>query len=409
MTALADRTSQRPAERAQALKSPPRTLLLSWGAPPVKTGSSVIVGNLARQFHSEEMLVASELPHGEHPSGFGESGPRLAYIARGWPPSWRGARWWRRAQLPLMIARAIYLCRRYRCSNVIAVFPNEEFLIVGYVVSVLTGSRFFMYMHNTWLENRQGIALRMAQALQPRMFKRAKHVFLMSEGMAELYRAHYPGLRCSPLVHSINEEVPAFEPPPTPGSPLRLTISGNIYEVCRDATERFCVALSRVADTELTLLTATPHSYLAGLGLLRDNVHCASAAPDEVVETLRKADILVLPHGFTGTYSAVEYQTIFPTRTIEYLISGRPILAHAPRDCYLTRFLKENDCALVVDNPSIEQLIDAIQSLRENEGLRAKLVRNALIAAERFQGPKVARFLRERVAENNNGTSGKWA
>jgi glycosyltransferase involved in cell wall biosynthesis len=263
-----------------------------------------------------------------------------------------------------------------------------------------------MYMRQ--LENRQGIALRIAEALQPRMFKRAEHVFVMSDGMAELYRAHYPGIRCSPLVHSFNEEVPAFGPPPTPGSPLRLTISGNIYEVCRDATERFCAALSRVADTELTLLTATPRSYLATLACCA-RTSIAQLLRRKVVENLRKADILVLPHGFTGAYSAVEYQTIFPTRTIEYLISGRPILAHAPPDCYLTRFLKENDCALIVDNPNIEQLIDAIQTLRENESLRSKLVRNALIAAERFHAPRVAGALRERLSENNNGTSGRAA
>ena len=400
MTAVAGRSSQREAECVEVSSDRHGTLLLSWGVPPVKTGSAVIVGNLARQFHPDEMVVASELPHGEERGTFGESGPRLSYIARTWPALWRGARWWRRAQLPLMIARAIRLCRKYRCSNVIAVFPNEEFLIVGYVVSLLTGSRFFMYMHNTWLENRQGVALRIAEVLQPRMFKRAAHVFVMSEGMAELYRAHYPGLRCSPLVHSFNQEVPAFVPPPSPGSPLRLTISGNIYEVCRDATSRFCEALSRMADTELTFLTGTPKSYLADLGLLRENVLCATAEQDEVVENLRKADILVLPHGFTGSYSAIEYQTIFPTRTIEYLISGRPILAHAPPDCYLTRFLRENDCALIVDNPSIEQLIKAIQLLRENEILRSKLVRNALAAAEIFQASKVAGGLRARLHGN---------
>jgi glycosyltransferase involved in cell wall biosynthesis len=409
MTALVGRASRQEAELVQAINVSHRTLLLSWGVPPTKTGSAVIVGNLARQFDSGEMVVASELPHGEERAGFGENGPRLAYIAKGWPTTWRGARWWRRFQLPLMIARAIHLCRRFGCSDVVAVFPNEEFLIVGYVTSLLTGSRFFMYMHNTWLENRQGIALRAARMLQPRMFRKAAHVFVMSEGMAELYRAHYPGLRCSPLVHSFTEDVPVFGPPPVPGSPLRLTISGNIYEVCRDATQRFCQALSHIEDTELTFLTATPRSYLAQLGLLGENVLCDTAAQDEVVEKLRRADILVLPHGFTGSYSDVEYQTIFPTRTIEYLISGRPILAHAPPNCYLTRFLKENDCALIVDNPSIEQLIGAIRSLRENESLRAKLVRNALTAAERFQAPKVAGVLRERLTGNNNGTGSKWA
>ena len=59
---------------------------------------------------------------------------------------------------------------------------------------------------------------------------------------------------------------------------------------------------------------------------------------DEVLARLGQADVLFLPHGLTGSWAAEEYRTIFPTKTIEYLISGRPILAHTPPDRFLTRF-----------------------------------------------------------------------
>jgi hypothetical protein len=280
-----------------------RILLLSWGVPPVTAGSAVIVGNLARQFTPDEMILASERPHGKSAIGWRDDWAKLAHIAVGWPPTWRGARWWRRLQLPLMVLRAAYLVLRHRCSTVVAVFPNEEFLMTGYLTALLTGASFFPYFHNSWLENRRGLARLFARWLQPLVFARAEHVFLMSEGMVELYRQRYPHVKCSALVHSFNERVPVFAVPPEPGFPLRITICGNIYEVCRDATVRVCEAIFRIEDTELTFLTGTPRSYLAELGLLRNGVRYDTVSRDELVDRLHESDIVVLPHGFTGGYS----------------------------------------------------------------------------------------------------------
>lgn len=61
-----------------------------------------------------------------------------------------------------------------------------------------------------------------------------------------------------------------------------------------------------------------------------------------------RADSRILPHDFAGCRSPEEYRTIFPTKTIEYLIYGRHILGHSPPDCFLTRFLQKTQCGLIV-------------------------------------------------------------
>ena len=114
------------------------------------------------------------------------------------------------------------------------------------------------------------------------------------------------------------------------------------------------------------------------------SVQCVSRP--ELLRGLGQADILLLPHGFSGSLSQVEYSTIFPTKTIEYLISGRPILAHTPPGAYLTRFLKQHDCALVVETPDPAALAVAIRRLRTDGSLRSRLVRNALAAARSVPG-----------------------
>jgi glycosyltransferase involved in cell wall biosynthesis len=374
-----------------------KILLISWTVPPETTGSAVIVGNLAKQFTADEMIVAGEQPTGK-PRLTWESGwPRIVYISKGWPLMKRGGRWWRRLQLPIMFIRSLRLALKHHCSAIVAVFPNAEFLLTGYLTAKCTGASFFPYFHNTWVENREGLVKRYARWLQSLVFAEAEHVFLMSEGMVELFRERYKGLKCSALLHSFNERLSGVAAPPNSGSPYRFTISGTISESCRDATVRVCEAIHSAQGTELVFLTGTARSYLEELGLLKNGTRYDTVSRDELVDRLRESDIVVLPHGFTGEYSPEEYRTIFPTRTIEYLICGRPILAHTPPDAYLTRFLRAHDCALIVDQPSVPELIKAIERLRSDEALRSRLVPNALKAAEQFEAARISEVFRARV------------
>jgi hypothetical protein len=285
----------------------------------------------------------------------------------------------------------------HRCTAILVVFPREEFLLAGYLAARITGAKLFPYFHNTFVENRSGWSLRFARWLQRRVFASAAHVFVMSEGMRELYRERYPDLACSVLVHSFNEEVPAFASPPVPGSRPRFAICGDINESCRDATVRVCAAIARVDGATLTFVSGTPRAALERLGLLREGVAHVTVPRHDVVRRLQHADIVVLAHGFQGGLSVEEYRTIFPTRTIEYLLCGRPMLAHAPATSFLARFLREHDCALLVTDPSETALLDALARLQHDAALRALLVKNALTAAELFRAARVVQPLRARL------------
>lgn len=340
------------------------------------------------------MVVAGEQPYAGPASGWSQDWPSIYYLTKGWPITRRGRRWHRTLTFPVLLWRCLRLARIYRFKRLLVVFPNEEFLLAGFLVAIWTGAKLYPYFHNTYVENRKGLSLHFARWLQGRVFSKAIRVFVWNEGLAELYRQRYPGLKCSVLVGAVNEPIPGFSPPPEPRSPLQLIISGNIWDVCLDATQRVCDAVSQVRDSSLTFLTGMPRVFLEGMGLLKNGTRHESVPNEAVLSRLKEADILILPHGFTGSLSVEEYRTIFPTRTIEYLFSGRPILAHAPPDCYITRFLKEHRCALVVDEPNVSALIEAIDRLRSNAKLRSELVANAICAAAKFHAPRVAATLR---------------
>jgi glycosyltransferase involved in cell wall biosynthesis len=370
-----------------------KVLLLSWSVPPEITGSSIIVGNLARQFSREEMILAGEKPFGMPAMTWREEWPEICYVQSVWPVTGRGIRWWRLAQFPRLLWNCMRLIRRHRVTTVLVVFPSEHFLLAGYLAACWTGCRLLAYFHNTYYECRSGLAKRLAAWLQERVFTKAAHVFVMSEGMAEFYRERYPDLRQTPLVHSFNEDIPEFDLPAV-GSPLRLAMSGSM-NAAEDAAARLAEAVAATPDARLSLLTATAPAYLRALGILRDGTTHETVARDRLLDRLAGADIVLLPHGLSGPYPREEYATIFPTKTIEYLICGRPILAHCTAGSFLARFLAENDCALLVDQPDVNALRQAIARLRSDADLRAHLVRNALKTAEQFRAARVAQHLRE--------------
>ncbi len=93
-------------------------------------------------------------------------------------------------------------------------------------------------------------------------------------------------------------------------------------------------------------------------------------------EIQRSADILFVPLSFKTKYPLV-INTSSPGKTYEYLVSGRPILIHAPRSSYLAKYAKKQNFALVVDEENIEKLKEAIKKLIYDKLLVNQLVENA--------------------------------
>lgn len=376
----------------------PKILFMSRSMPPAISGSAVIVANLAKQFTPDTMALLGPYDPGMPGIEWSPAWPRRHY-AMLWANRWRGERWLRRLQFPFLLLMALWLTLVRRCKAILVVFPDEWHLLAAYLVSRLTGRPLYPYFHNTYVENQPGKWF--AQWLQGRVFAHARHVFVMSEGMQRLYNEKYPGVDCSPLKHTFNDPLPAFESPPV-HAPLRLCLSGTMNRASSDAAGRMAEVVRALGDeAQLSIFTGSTVAEVEAIGFRGSNVSIGTVSRDELMTRIRESDILLLPHGFASSWSKEEIQTIFPTKVIEYLISGRPILAHLPADCFLAEFLRRHDCALIVDEPDVTALKHSLDALRNDQALRDKLVRNALDAARQFEAPTVAAYLRETIAHHN--------
>jgi glycosyltransferase involved in cell wall biosynthesis len=123
--------------------------------------------------------------------------------------------------------------------------------------------------------------------------------------------------------------------------------------------------------------------------------HKGSVAPDEIHAALQNFDICILTHGFTGGYGEIEYRTIFPTRTIPLLLSGKPIFAHSPKGSFLNDFIEENQCAELVDEASEKAILEGLERIVNDEDYQRKLVKAARKTANLFYGGNVVEGLRK--------------
>lgn len=379
-----------------------KLLLVAPNIAPVPLAVSFVVKNFLDEFAPDEFVVATERwPENPADQTQTESGQQVEFVSRRWTWPKRGQRflhWAKWLTLGGVTRRLVSMIRRHQCGGILCIFPNEQLLYASYHAAVKTGLPFFTHFHNVYRENRKGLTRRTADYLQPRVFARSNIVFVMSSGMQQGWERVYPDVKFVPLTHTNSEPVPEYAPAPAwREDRIRLGFLGSINQSNLDALGRIHQLIQAHQDLELHIYSNTKPWFLDKVGLSGERVTLTSPSDAELVSELQTNDVLVLPHGFTGGVAPIEYETIFPTRTIPYLLTQRPILAHSPAHSFLNQWLRQNDCAEIVDTADVGALRQRLDWLRQNPARREELVRNALQAVRQFDAKSVARNFRLQV------------
>lgn len=361
-------------------------------------GSAQIAAGLARQFDDEEMAIAAEKwrgPKSQEWHGENGSRPTVYYIHNQWP--WKFKRTVRLFLFPFVLLNLMRAVRHSQAQQVMAIFPCEYYLFLSWIVARWAKVPLVSYFHNTYLENRKGVKKWFASWLQSLIFRDSKIVFVMSAGMQQFLAGKNPGVDFVPLVHTFEEQPQQLEIVSVPQRAMSVAYLGSLNESNRDAFSRINRVLKHFPDSTFTTYSGNKPEDFASIGISGENVTHTSVAFGEVVGALRCHDVLFFPHGFTGGLSPLEYNTIFPTRTIPYLLSGVPMVVHSPAGAYLTKWLQEHDCAEVVDVKNEQALVSAFQRLIDSPARCRNLSRNAQLAAQEFYAPNVASFFRKKL------------
>lgn len=353
-------------------------------------GSSVVMGALTRQFKPESFSIITIKTTKE----FRNSSEVEARTLRiGVPPFIRKMRIGRYISLltyPYLLWRSVKHAKRVGAKIVVVSFPSLNYVALGMAVAERLDIPLVAYLHDTLVESLQNSSLsRAAKRIQNRLFKIAKKIFVMSDGMVDMYRRKY-NLETIPLRHIYLGPRPN-EFAPCPVDAKTAFWSGQIYSINAPGLRR----ISRVIGAmgwRLFFSGLKSKARLEAVGLHGDWLDGKYFSNrEEYYQKMRSSGVLLLTlvgHDETAV-GYEEISTVFPTKTPEYLASGRPILVHCPDDYFLAKFFKKYGCGLVVSDYSERAIRDGLRFLSDEENAAA-MRGNAFKAVEQFFPEAVA-------------------
>ena|GEM_PF-338919 len=374
---------------------PMKVAVLSPFLPPHDSGQAIMLGRLFRDIREEDYILASSrhwrdnvFPNALLPNTL----PGLHAQFHGLPSAFQ-FRWPRgksghgRALVNavlLVVQRVRHLVgilKHTQCSAIIACSGDMYDLPVGYLASRCLGIPFYAYLFDyysfQWALPMQCFHARYVERI---VLRSAAGVIVPNAGLGEEYRRRY-GVKAVIIHNPCDDEVVEDLHIDWPASPagIRLVYTGQVWDAHFDALRNLIDALEYLNRNDIAL-----HIY-SGQRPEEMKLGHLDGAPvifhhhvpaKQAVQVQRRADILFLPLAFHSPYPEV-IDTSLPSKTGEYLASGRPVLVHAPASSIVSRYFKQYECGVVVDERDPVQLALAIRRLIQDAELRARCVRNA--------------------------------
>lgn len=369
--------------------------------PPIVGGSSTVAANLISTFRPETVPVISERPatlggrHGAEPP------PGLRITRFGLPAALHRlpfARYWirwGRYGLTPAVRRAVLQAVAAGAQRIIAWYPSWPFLLAAAQAAQRTGVPWFTYHMDA--------PVPWEQAVWPdRYFLRHRQLgwlqaatgrLVISEALAEDFNQRF-GLSSVVIRHGLDLSLYPPAPPESARTdgPLRLVHTGVVEHLQYESLKRIMDAVGRHPEWQAQIILSTPNrrADLAACGLAQPHVQIVALPTPEVRALQRSASVLLAVLPFFGTVKTLDW-TAFPTKLVEYMAAGVPILVHAPPQSFLARHVRRHQYAWLVDQPDEAALIQALKTLQSDAAVRRQLAERARRTAEELYAlPKVA-------------------
>lgn len=381
-----------------------RILVAAYRCFPNFSATAVTLNNLLLELKAEEFVLAGqEFTSSSEPSvdrGIAYPPPHfMSTVARNTVLTRRLACVKAVAMIPLIARRLEKLGRSNDCRQILGVYPNIAFLGGAALAAERLDVPFYAWLHNTPKAMQWNRFYNDKLGLEKRILRKASCIFTMSDAMRDEYRDFWPNKRVETLPHPFAVNKCRPPEPDYNERPLRLLLTGginesnadamgNIIRATRDEPEKYEMHLTgRVSMSMLT-------RRFGDLG----NLKCHGFVDESTLQSLQKqAHILLLPHGLNGALDNIEYRTIFPTKTVTYMMANRPIFAHVPRGSGIDRYLQKDNLAYLEYSPEVDAIRKGLDKLADDINLRSQLANNCVRALERFDAARVAACFREQV------------
>ncbi len=387
----------------------PRFAVLSHVLPPSGSGQSVVLRRLLEGFNPDDYCLMSKHDYraSRTDAGRGQADDalqtipaRFFFVGETWrrvgtqPDPLRTVV--RTTGAPLRVAKILQVLKKESVRVLVVCSGNLVDLPAGFIASKIAGVPLLAYMFDDYKHQHYRPAERAAAGVCERLsLSGARSVLVPNEFSADTYAARY-GLQARIVRNMVDEAHLCTDPRAAwPGAvgEVNIVYTGGVYHAHPDSFVRMMAALAswdRPERPTLHIYSAQSAAQIADCGIPAGATLHQHVAGSEVPSVLRQADILFLPLAFSSGISEV-IRTSSPGKLGEYLASGTPILAHAPRDCFVTWYVRKHNCGVVCDSPDADDLRRALALLIDDGDLRRTVAANAVACARRDFNAKDAR------------------
>ena len=381
--------------------------MISRTFPPFTVGSAILMSNFFRSYKGNLNAIACWQYEAKQDPAF-EPPCETVYLKM---PFALLQRVYDKFQYRLIGLTRYFIKRRIknlRPSCVFLVFPNAPFLIAAYQICKELNISYLIQMHDLWEENYAANhpVGALARKWEKRIFEDAERRFSMTSIQQKHYIEKYK-LEVEVLPHTI---VPArieelktriantlTEEKGITTSPT-VVYTGNIsHKMNLDALQQFVAAVDLLpAHYEVKMFVSFTVDQCKELKLYNPRIKYDWLPMEGVQAQMRSAAVLFLPLSFKNA-AMDEVKTVYATKTLDYLVSGVPMLVYSPSDSFHTVSAKEGGWGHVVEEDAPEAIAKGIQELVENKALAQKIVGEAINEAKRRSASKYALQLEEIV------------
>lgn len=372
--------------------------LLYFGEVPVEHSyhGSALLYRLLRNYPKSKILVLEREGRRSEPS---RRLPRVTY--RSIACSWAVGAGFVRRRLPVFYLSIWRWLARHWASRAITQlggFNPEAILTVheggawlgAYELAKRLRVPCHLIAHDDWLRGippTTYLHRALAKGFQ-NIYRSMKTRFVVSPFMEEEFRKSY-GAGGEVLYPSRSPERQTFRSPPgskeRQGRRFTLAYGGTAFDGgYLAALKDVAVALGRMGG-DLLLFGPVPEKIEQTLSKLPGVTCCGLVAPEELIVRFRaEADVLFVPMSFAEE-DKVNMSVSFPSKLADYTMAGLPLLIYGPSYSSAVRWAKDNRaCCEVVDSNTTNELMRALERLRESPEHRQRLGTNALFVGDKY-------------------------
>lgn len=263
------------------------------------------------------------------------------------------------------------------CALIVGCSGEPYDLPAAHRASQLSGIPFVAFVMDYYGHSQAGPQGQLARRLEPAVITDAQAVLVLNEYMAQTYAREYN-------VSSTIIRTPCVMPEPLPPArhtslfphnTINIVYTGAIYSAHYDSFRRLIAAIRALKrnDVKLHIFTSNPPAVLALEGISEPDVTFHEyLPPKEIIRVQQQADILFLPLAFQSEVPKL-IATSSPSKTADYLSSGKAVLVHAPPDSFLSWYFRQHDCGAVVDREDVGQMTETLRRLIDDVAWREQL------------------------------------